>query len=120
MLLTLGVLLISARHSVAQEGSRVTEVPNPMGVHTWFIILVVGSFLAWAISYSLQIQNESLSKKKGREGLLQQKEALLDQIAILETKRELNAISDQQYKQQMKDMRHRLSRVLDKLKEKRV
>src|SRR5439155_277077 len=45
-----------------QEDARPIEVPNPMGAHTWFIILAVGAFLAWATSYSLQLQKEALER----------------------------------------------------------
>src|SRR3977135_4047586 len=45
-------------------------VPNPMDIHTWFIILAVGAFLAWSISYSLQLQKEALKRRTSREGLL--------------------------------------------------
>ena len=63
------------------QGTRTADVPNAMGAHTWFIILAVGSFLLWSVSYSLQLHKEALARKKGREELVRRKEQLLDQIA---------------------------------------
>src|SRR5439155_277079 len=53
-----------------QEDARPIEVPNPMGAHTWFIILAVGAFLAWATSYSLQsffLQLERIASGPGEK-----------------------------------------------------
>jgi hypothetical protein len=95
-----------------QEGGRAAEVPNAMGAHTWFIILAVGSFLAWSISYSLQLHKEALLRKKSREEISRRKDQLLDEIAALEERRETGAITDQKYKQELKDLKFRLSKVL--------
>jgi hypothetical protein len=99
----------------AQAGPTTAEVPNPMGVHTWFIILAVGAFLAWSISYSLQIQKEALARKKGRQELAQRKEELLGHIVDLETRKESGVIGEQKYKQELKDLKFRLAKVIEKL-----
>ena len=98
-----------------QEDARPIEVPNPMGAHTWFIILAVGAFLAWATSYSLQLQKEALARKKGREELIRRKEQLIDQIADLETQKEAGSIPEKKYKQELKDLKFHLSKVLDEM-----
>ena len=100
---------------LAQESPQTANVSNPMGAHTWFIILATGAFLLWSISYSIQLQREALARKRGREDLLRLKETLLDEIADLESRKEADDISAQKYKQEMKDLKFRLSRVLEKL-----
>ncbi len=97
-----------------EEGPRTAEVPNAMGAHTWFIILAVGAFLAWSISYSLYLHKQALARKKGREDLLRRKEELLDQLADLESQKEAGAIADKKYKQEMKELRFQLSKILEK------
>ena len=99
----------------AQDEPRTLNIPNPMGAHTWFIIFAIGAFLLWCISYTIQLQKEAVAKKKGRDELLRQKEDLLDQIAELETRREANELPDQQYRRQVKDLRHRLGKLLEML-----
>jgi hypothetical protein len=98
---------------LAQEGARTAETPNAMGAHTWFIIASVGAFLAWSISYSLQLHKEALQRRKGREELLRRREDLLDQIAALETRREAGSVTEQKYKQELKELKFRLSKVLE-------
>jgi hypothetical protein len=98
-----------------EDGVRTAEVPNAMGAHTWFIILAVGAFLAWAISYSLQLHQEALKRKKGREDLFRRREELIEQIADLEAGKEAGTIPDKKYKQEMKDLRFQLSKVIEKL-----
>jgi hypothetical protein len=100
---------------VLQENAGPIEVPNAMGAHTWFIILAVGAFLAWSISYSLQLHKEALARKKGRVELSRQRDELLDQIAELEAQKETESITDKKYKQELKDLKFRLSKVIDKL-----
>ena len=100
---------------ILQEEARPIEVPNAMGVHTWFIILAVGAFLAWAISFSLELQKQALARKKGREELVRRKEELIDQIAELETQKEKGAIAEKKYKQELKDLKFHLSKVLERL-----
>ena len=98
-----------------QDNPRPIEVPNAMGAHTWFIILAVGAFLAWSISYSLQLHKEALERKKGRAELSRQRDDLLDQIAELETQKEAESITDKKYKQELKELKFRLSKVIDRL-----
>jgi hypothetical protein len=97
------------------EGPRTAEVPNAMGAHTWFIILAVGAFLAWAISYSLQLHKEALKRKKSREDLFRRRDELIDQISELEAQKESETIPDKKYKQEMKELRFQLTKVLEQL-----
>ncbi|MBI2149588.1 MAG: hypothetical protein HYU27_03145 [Acidobacteria bacterium] len=97
------------------DGPQTAEVPNAMGAHTWFIIIAIGAFLAWSISYSLQLHREALARKKGREDLVQRREEILDQIAELEEQKEAGKVADRKYKQDLKDLKFRLSKVIDKM-----
>jgi hypothetical protein len=97
------------------EGARTADVPNAMGAHTWFIILAVGAFLLWSISYSLQLHKEAVARRKGRDELIRRKEELLDQIAGLEEQKESGAIAEKKYKQDLKDRKFHLSKVIEKL-----
>ncbi len=97
------------------EGARTADVPNAMGAHTWFIILAAGAFLAWSISYSLQLHREALARRKGREDLAKRKDGLIDQIADLEAQKEAGAISEKRYKQDLKGLKFQLTKVLEKL-----
>ena len=98
-----------------QEGTRTVDVPNAMGAHTWFIIVAVGAFLLWSLSYSIELHKEALARKKGREDLVRRKEELIDQIANLETQKESGAIAEKKYKQDLKDLKFHLAKVLEKL-----
>src|SRR3989454_9999677 len=98
-----------------QADAGAIEVPNAMGANTWFIILAVGAFLAWSISYSLQLHKEALERKKGRAEFSRQRDDLLDQIAELETQKEAENITDKKYKQELKELKFRLSKVIDRL-----
>ena len=101
-----------------EEGPREINVPNPMGAHTWFIIVAVGAFLAWCISYVLQLQKERLSSKPQRETLLHQKNELLDRLAELDSQKEAGTIPPQRYEKEFRKTRSRLSAVLDSLRSK--
>jgi len=94
---------------------RSVELPNPMTIHTWFIIGAVGAFLAWCISYVLQLQKERLSGKPQRESLLRQKDELLNRLAQLESQKEAGTIAPQRYEKEYKKARNRLSDVLVRL-----
>jgi hypothetical protein len=107
--------LLLCATAFAQEGPRSEEVSNAMGAHTWFIILAVGAFLAWSISYSLQLQKEALKRKKGREDLVHRRDELLTEIANLEARKESGAVSEQRYKQDFKDLKYRLAKIIEKL-----
>src|SRR5215510_9243610 len=112
-------LLLLLAQAAQDEGARTADVPNAMGAHTWFIILLVGAFLAWSISYSLQLHKEALARKKGREDLARHKDELIDRIAELEAQKESGAISEKKYKQDLKDLKFQLGKVLEKLGTKR-
>ena len=103
-------------HAQEPPGIRDVKIQNPMGTHTWFIILAVGVFLAWCISYCLQAQKESLSRRPRRAEFLRRKEQLLDRLAELESQKESGAIGKDQYEREFKKARSRLSEVLDHLK----
>lgn len=100
---------------IAQETPQTANVPNPMGAHTWFIISAFSAFLLWSISYSIQLQKEAVARQNGREGLIELREELLDEIADLESRKEADSISPQKYKQELKNLKYRLSKVLEKL-----
>jgi len=97
------------------DGAQTADVPNAMGAHTWFIIIAVGAFLLWSISYSLQLHKEALARRKGRDELARRKEELLDRIAHLEEQKDAGAIGEKKYKQDLKELKFHLGRVLDKL-----
>jgi hypothetical protein len=99
----------------AEGGSDTANVPNAMGAHTWFVILAVGAFLLWSISYSLQLHKEALARRKGRDELVRRKEALLDEIARLEDQKDSGTIAEKRYKQDLRDLKFHLGKVLEKL-----
>jgi hypothetical protein len=98
----------------ADEGARTADVPNAMGAHTWFIIVFAAAFLAWSISYSLQLRKEALARRKGREDLVKRKDELIDRIANIEAEKEAGRLDEKKYKQELKDLKFRLSKVLEK------
>jgi hypothetical protein len=99
----------------ADGGSQTADVPNAMGAHTWFVILAVGAFLLWSISYSLQLHKEALARRKGREDLVRRKEEILDEIAHLEDQKNSGAIAEKKYKQDLRNLKFHLGKVLEKL-----
>ena len=98
------------------EGARTADVPNAMGAHTWFIIAFVGAFLLWCISYSLQLHKEAVARKKGREDIARRKDELIDSIAELESKKEAGSMDEKKYKQELKELKFQLSKILEKTK----
>ena len=98
------------------EGARTADVPNAMGAHTWFIILFAGAFLLWSISYSLQLHKEALARRNRREDLTKRKEELIDRIAELESQKEAGAVEDKKYKQELRDLKVQLAKILEKTK----
>ncbi|HLH32244.1 MAG TPA: hypothetical protein VKY31_13655 [Terriglobia bacterium] len=106
------LLLLQAQ----DEGARTADVPNAMGVHTWFIIVAVAAFLLWSISYSLQLRKEAIARKKGLEDISKRKDDLIDRIADLESKKETGSIDDKKYKKELKDLKFQLAKVLEKTK----
>jgi hypothetical protein len=109
--------LVPAAVRAQEEGPREIELPNPMSPHTWFIIVAVGAFLAWCISYALQLQHERLGKgRPPRESLLRRKEELLERLAKLESQKEAGTIAAERYEKEFKKARGQLSEVLGRLK----
>ena len=101
------------------DGARTAEVSNAMGAHTWFIIIAAGAFLLWCISYSLQLHKEALARKKGREDLVRRKDELIDKITDLEAQKDAGSITEKKYKQDMKDLKFQLTKLLERLGTKR-
>jgi hypothetical protein len=99
----------------AEGGTETANVSNAMGAHTWFIILAAGAFLLWSISYSLQLHKEALTRRKGRDELVRRKEELLDEIARLEDQKDSGAIAEKKYKQDLRDLKFHLGKVLERL-----
>ena len=91
---------------------RSAVVPSPMGIHTWFIIVFVGAFLALCISYSLQLQKEALKRRTSREGLILRRNQYMKELAEMEAQREAGTISDQRFKKLFVNTRLRLTKVL--------
>jgi hypothetical protein len=114
-LITSAVCLFTSAVLFAQEGPTSKEVPNSMGIHTWFIILAFGAFFAWSISYSLQLHREALKRRKGRAELVQRREELLDQLADLEARRQAGTVTEHRYKEDFKDLKFRLSKIIEKI-----
>jgi hypothetical protein len=98
-----------------EEGARDVQLPNPMGAHTWFIIAAVGAFLAWCISYVLELQKEKLKTRPQRSSLLRQKEELLERLAELDAQKESGTIPAARYEREFKKIRGRLTDVLSRL-----
>jgi cytochrome c-type biogenesis protein CcmH/NrfG len=86
-----------------------------MGAHTWFIIAAVGAFLAWCISYVLELQKEKLKTKPQRSSLLRQKEELLDRLAELDAQKKAGTLAPARYDKEFKKIRNRLADVLSRL-----
>lgn len=99
-----------------EAGPREIQIPNPMSAHTWFIIVAVGAFLAWCISYVLQLQKDRQSSQQTRRGsLLRQKEELLDRIAELEAQKVAGTITVQRYEKEFRKAKGRLSEIVARL-----
>jgi hypothetical protein len=105
------LLLLAAQ----DDGPKTADVPNAMGAHTWFVIFAVGAFLLWSISYSLQLHKEALAKRKGRDDLVRRRQELIDSIADLEEQKEAGTVAEKKYKQDLKDLKFQLAKVVDKL-----
>jgi hypothetical protein len=113
------MLLLLVAQVAQNDGARTADVPNAMGAHTWFVIVAVGAFLLWCISYSLQLHKEALARKKGREDLVRRKEELIDKIAELEAQKEAGSVAEKKYKQDLKDLKFQLSKILERSGSKR-
>jgi len=108
------LIFVNGKPAFAQEAHSI-ELPNPMSIHTWFIIGAVGAFFAWSISYALQLQKEALERRKDHADLRLQREQLLDKLAELEQLKESGQISEQRYKHERKDLRSRLAKVIEQM-----
>jgi hypothetical protein len=113
--LLLALALFSGAALAQEEGPIEVQIPNPMSIHTWFIIAAVGAFLAWCISYALQLHREQMADRPERGNLLRQKDQLLDHLAELEAQKHAGTISPERYDKEFKKMRVRLSAVLSRL-----
>ena len=94
---------------------RSAVVPSPMGIHTWFIIAAFGAFLAWCISYSLQLQKESLKRRTSREGLILRKNQYVEELAELESQKASGNISEQRFRRLYINTKLRLAKVLEQI-----
>ena len=108
------IAILIATPAFAQD-ARSVELPNAMNIHTWFIIGAAGAFLAWCISYAIQLQREALERKTDRGDLRKQKEELFDKLAGLEMRKESGQINEQHYKSETKELRFRLAKVLEQI-----
>jgi len=94
---------------------RSAVVPSPMGIHNWFIIAVVGAFLAWCISYSLQLQKEALKRRTSREGLILRRNQYTKELVELESQREAGTISEQRFRRLYVNTKLRLTKVIEQI-----
>lgn len=114
-------MLGAASVALAQDDGtpHLAQTQNPMVIHTWFIILAVGAFLAWSLSYSLQLQKESLKRRASREGLMLRKNQYLDKLAELDSRKNAGTVSEQRYKREFNNTRLRLAQVLKEIEQSR-
>jgi hypothetical protein len=96
---------------------RSAVVPSPMSIHTWFIIAAFGAFLAWCISYSLQLQKEALKRRTGREGLMLRKNQYVEELAELESQKEAGTISEQRFRRLYINTKLRLAKVIEQIEQ---
>jgi hypothetical protein len=111
----LGILCASSAFAQDDNTPHSAVVPSPMGIHTWFIIAAVGAFLAWCISYSLQLQKEALKRRTSREGLILRKNQYMEELAELESQKEAGTISEQRFKRLYINTKLRLAKVLEQI-----
>ena len=107
-------ILLLATPAFAQD-ARSIDLPNAMTMHTWFIIGIAGAFLAWCISFAIQLQKESLERKSDRGDLRKSREELLNKLAELETQKESGQITEQRYHHEYRELKFRLAKVLDQI-----
>ena len=88
-----------------------------MGIHTWFIIAAFGAFLAWCISYSLQLQREALKRRTSREGLMLRKNRYVEELADLESQKDAGSISEQRFRRLYINTKLRLAKVIDQIEQ---
>lgn len=92
------------------------SAPNPMASHTVAIVVIVGSFLAWAASFSYHTI-KARPRTDERALLKARREAILDQLAETEQALELERLSQEEYRRRTKELRGELARVIVKLGE---
>jgi len=111
------LMVLCANSAIAQDDNtpHSAVVPSPMGIHTWFIIAAAGAFLAWCISYSLQLQKEALKRRTSREGLMLRKNQYMQELTELESQRDAGTISEQRFKRLYINTKLRLAKVLEQL-----
>ena len=107
-------IVLLATPAFAQD-ARSIDLPNAMSIHTWFIIGIAGAFLAWCISFALQLQKEKLERKPDRVDLRKTKEELLNKLAELENQKESGQITEQRYAHEYRELKFRLAKVLDQI-----
>lgn len=107
-------IVLLATPAFAQD-ARSIDLPNAMTIHTWFIIGVVGAFLAWCISFAIQLQKESMARSSDGSDLRKTKEELLGKLAELETQKESGQIPEQRYNHEYRELKFRLAKVLDQI-----
>jgi hypothetical protein len=99
---------------VQDDGARTADVANAMGAHTWFIIIAIGAFLLWCISYSLQLHKEALPGERAvrtwcAEGRTDRQDCGLGSAEGF------GRYPGEKYKQDVKDLKFQLSKVIEKL-----
>jgi hypothetical protein len=111
--------MLCAISAFAQDENtpRSAVVPSPMGIHTWFIIAAFGAFLAWCISYSLQLQRDALKRRTSREGLTLRKNQLVDELTELESQKEAGSISEQRFRRLYINTKLRLAKVFEQIEQ---
>ena len=70
-----------------QEEAAPVKTSNAMATHNWFVILAVGAFLLWSISYSLHLQKEALRRKKAAKTCCRARKCCWTELRILKVKR---------------------------------
>jgi hypothetical protein len=109
------LLVVVVAPALFAQDARTVELPNPMTIHTWFIIGIAGAFLAWCISFAIQLQKEASTRKSERGDLRKEKEELLNKLTQLETQKESGQINEQRYKHEHRELRFKLAKVLEQL-----
>jgi hypothetical protein len=113
-LLLAGALLVGPLTPEIARAQSPVAVPNAMAPHTLAIILIVGAFLAWAASFSLQTKRGRNDAEERKE-LRTLRESILDRMAELERVREADEIPSAEFEQRRRQLRSELVRVVAKL-----
>lgn len=105
----LGLIVLAPVDAAAQMA-----VPNRMAPHTLAIILIVGAFLAWAASFSIQTMRRRTGQEERKE-LEALRESILDRLAALEQARDSGEIAAPEFERRKREARSELVRVAAKL-----